>query len=70
MKSRSNNSNKAKKQLSEANTVINYSSLEKGCDLCVQRLSYKSIENYIKKFKAQNHKISFKNIYFQKSKQP
>ena len=36
MKSRSNNSIKAVKQSREAKTVINYSSLETGCDLCLQ----------------------------------
>ena len=50
MKSR-NSSNKAKKQIFEAKFVIilNCSSLETVCDLCVQRLSYKSTEIYLKK---------------------
>ena len=36
MKSR-NSSNKAEKQMFEAKFVTNYSSLETGCDLCLQR---------------------------------
>ena len=44
MKSHSNNSNKAEKQTFENKTVINYSSRETGCDLCLQRQSYKSPE--------------------------
>ena len=43
-----NNSNQAEKQMFGAKTVINYSSLETGCDLCLQRLL---------KFKAQKPKI-------------
>ena len=37
MKSRRNNSNKAEKQMFEAKIVINYNSLETGCDVCLQR---------------------------------
>ena len=61
MESRSNNSNKAEKQMFEAKTVINYSSHEKGCDLCLQRLSYKSTEKLLKKDKAQKPEIIFGN---------
>ena len=53
MKSRSNHSTKAEKQIFEAETVINYSSLKTSCDLCLQRLSYKSIEKLFEKYKAQ-----------------
>ena len=44
MKSRSNNCNKAEKQIFESKSVIKHSSLETVCDLCLQRLSYKSTE--------------------------
>ena len=37
----------------EAKIVINYSSLETGCDLCLQRLRYKSAEKLFKKDEAQ-----------------
>ena len=69
MKSRSNNSNKAENQMFEAKTVINYRSLETGCDLRLQKLSYKSIERLFIKYKAQKHKIILENRYFQKSQQ-
>ena len=69
MKSRISNSIKAEKQMFEAKTVINYSSLETGCDLCLQRLSFKSTENLFRKDKAQKPKIIFENRYFQKSQQ-
>ena len=45
----------------ETKTVINYSSLETLCDLCLQRLSYKSTEKLFKKDKAQKPKIIFEN---------
>ena len=44
MKSRSNNSFKAEKQIFGSKTVIDYSLLETDCGLCLQRLRYKSIE--------------------------
>ena len=53
----------------EAKTIIKYSSLETGCDLCLQRLSYKSIENYLKKYKAQKPKFILENSFFQNSQQ-
>ena len=37
------------------------------CDLCLQRMSHKSTENYLKKEEAQKAKYVFENIYFQKS---
>ena len=58
MKSRSNNSNKTEKKMFDAKTVINNSSLETGCDLCLQRLSHKSTEKLNKKTqssKTQNY---------------
>ena len=61
MKSRSN---KAEKKMSEAKTVINYRSLETGCDLCLQRLSYKSSENYLKKTKLKDPKLFLKTDIF------
>ena len=69
MKSRSNNSNKAEKKMFEAKTVINYISLETGCDLCLQRLSYNLTGKIFKKNKAQKPKIIFENRYFQKPQQ-
>ena len=68
MKSRSNSCNKAEKQKFEATTVINYSSLETGCALCLQRLSSKSIEKLFLKDKAQKPNF-FGNRYIQKSQQ-
>ena len=65
MKSRSNHSNKAEKPMFEAETVINYSSLKTGCDLCLQRLSYKSIEKLFEKYKTQKPKIILENRYIQ-----
>ena len=61
MKSRSNNCNKAEKQMFEAKTVIKYSSLETGFDLCLQRLSYKSTEKrLITRKKLKNLKLFVK----------
>ena len=56
LKSRSNSCSKAEKQKFEAKTVIKYSSLETVCDLCLQRLSYKSTEklNFFEKTKIEN----------------
>ena len=59
IKSRSNSSNKAEKQMFEAKTVINYSSLKTSCDLCLQRLSYKSTEKVLKKTKLKNPNFIF-----------
>ena len=56
MKSRSNNSNKAEKQMIEAKTVINHSLMKTGCDLSLQRLSYNSIEKLFKYTKLKNPK--------------
>ena len=61
-----NDSNKAKQLMFEAKTVIDYRSLETGCDLCLQRLSYKSTEKLFQKDKAQKPNIVFENRYFQK----
>ena len=69
MKFRSSNSNKVEKQMFESKTVLNYSSLETVCYLYLQRLSYKSIEKLLKKYKAQKPKIILTNRYFQKSQQ-
>ena len=69
MKSRSNNSNKAEKQMFEANNLINYSSMETGCGLWLKRLRYKSTEKLFEKDKAQKRKIIYENRYFQKSQQ-
>ena len=69
MKSRSNSINNAEKQLFESETVIKYSLLEMVCDLCLQRLSYKSTEKLFKKNKAQKPKIIIENRYFQNSQQ-
>ena len=69
MRSCSNRSNKTRKQTIEAKTGISYSSLETGCDLCLQRLSYKSSEKLIKKDEAQTPKSIFKNSFVQKSHQ-
>ena len=57
MKSRNNNINKAQKQMFEVKSVISYSLLETGCDLCLQRLSYKPIEKILKiqSSKTQNY---------------
>ena len=66
MKSRSNNSNKAENPMFEAKTVMNYSSMETGCELCLQRLRYKSTEKLFKKTKAQKPKIVFENGCFKK----
>ena len=65
MKFRSKKIDKAEKQMLEAKTVINYSSLETGCDLCLQRLSCKSIEKLFKKYKAQNPKLFQKTDIFE-----
>ena len=69
MKSCGYNSNKAEKQMFEAKTVKRCSSLETGCDLCLQRLSYKSIEKLFKKYKAQKTKIISENRCFQMSQE-
>ena len=66
MKFRSNNIEKAEKQMLEAKTILNYSSLETGCDLCLQRLSCKSIEKLLKKYKAQNPKLFQKTNIFKR----
>ena len=57
MRSRRNASNKGRKKINEAKTVISYSSLATGCDPCLQRLSYKSIENLFEKTKHKNPKL-------------
>ena len=49
MKSCSNNSNKAEKQMFEVKTFINYNSLETSCNLFLQSLSYNSTEKLFKK---------------------
>ena len=69
--SRSNNSNKTKKQIFEAKVFksFSYCSLETGCDLCPQRLIYKSNEKLNKKDEDQKLKFIFENKYFQKSYQ-
>ena len=64
MKSRSNRSNRAGKQMFEAKTVKKYSSLETGCNLCLQRLSNKSTEELFKKDEAQKPKFIFENDIF------
>ena len=46
----------------EAKTVVNYSSAETGCDMCLQGLIYKSTENLIKK-EAEKLKFIFENIF-------
>ena len=61
MKSRSNNSYRAEKQMFEAKIVLNHSSLETGCCLRLRRLSYKSTEKLFIKDKAQKPKIIFEN---------
>ena len=69
MKSRSNSSNKAEKQVCEVKTVIKikYSSLKTGCDLCLERLSYKTTKKLFKKTdKAQKPKYVFKKPIFSK----
>ena len=63
MKSRSESSNKAGKQIIEAKTVINYSSMEMGRDLCLQRLSYKSTEKLFK-VEAQKPEYIFEKLFF------
>ena len=57
MRTRSNSSDKAEKQKFEAKTVIIYSSLETGSDLCLQGLSYKkqSTKKLFKKDEAKKH---------------
>ena len=64
MKSLCNNCDKAEKQLFEAKTVINYSSLGTGCDLCLQRVSYKSAKNYLKMTKLKNPNLFLKTDNF------
>ena len=64
MKSPSNNSNKAEMQIFETKSVIIYSSLETGCDLCLRRLSNKSTEKLIKKDEAQKPKLFLKTDIF------
>ena len=64
MRSGSSSSNKARKQINDAKTVIIISSMETGCYLCLQRLSYKSTEKLFKKDLAQKPKFIFKNIFF------
>ena len=61
---RSNSSSKAGKQIIEVKA-----SLETGCALCLQKLSYKSTEKLIKKDEARKPKLIFVNNFFQKSKQ-
>ena len=70
MKSRRNGCNKAEKQMFEAKNVKKsiYSSLETGCDLCLQRLSYKSTEKQLES-EAKKPKYIFENKYFQKIKE-
>ena len=70
MKCRSNSSNKAKKQWLKLKLVqrLNYSSLEKGFDLSLQRLSYRSTEKNLKMAKLKNPNV-FENKCFQKSQQ-
>ena len=60
MKSRSNSNNKAEKQMFEYKAVEKNKLLLSGNRLCLQRLSYKSTEELIKKEEAQ------KLIYFWK----
>ena len=62
MNSRSNScKKKAKKDTFEAKKIIYYSSLETGCDLCLQRMSYKSAKKLFKKDEAQKLKFTFGN---------
>ena len=63
MGSCSKSSNKAGKQIIEIKTVINYSSLETGCKLCLQRLSYKSTQKVYKKDKTQKQRcLKFQHL--------
>ena len=55
-----NNSNKAEQLMFEAKSVTDYSSLERGCDQRLQRLSYKSTEKLFKKDKAQKPTLFLK----------
>ena len=70
IKPHDNSSNQAKRQMFEAKTVknLNYSSLEAGCDLCLQRLRYQSTEKLYKKVtKLKKLKIFFWKQVFPKS---
>ena len=46
---------------------INNSSLETGCDVCLQRLSYKSTKKINKNEEAQKPNYVFQKKHFQKS---
>ena len=61
MKSLCNNCGKAEKQMFEAKIVIKYSSLGTGCDLCLQRVSYKSAKKIFRRDKAQKPKFIFED---------
>ena len=66
MKSRSNSSKNAEKQMYEAKLVIRiyYNSLKKGCDLCLQRLSYQPTKKLVKKTELKNPTMFLKiNIF-------
>ena len=62
MKSRINISNKGKRQKFEAKTVIKNSSLKTRCVLCLQRLSFKQTEVYLKMTKLKNPNLIY--IYY------
>ena len=64
MRFHSNSSNKDGKQIVEAKVFIIFSSLETGCDLCLQRLSNKSTEKLLKKTKLKNPNLFWKSNYF------
>ena len=68
MKSCSKSINKATKQMFEAKNVINYSSLETVCVLCLPRLSYKSTEKLFKKDEEQKSKRILKRNIFKSQK--
>ena len=65
MESRSNSSRPRNKRLElEPLWRTNYSSLETGCDLSLQRLSYKSTENDFKKFQSSKIQTLLKTNIF------
>ena len=64
MKSGSISGHRAGKQMFETKIFKNFSSLETGCELCLQRLSYKSTEKLFEEDKAQKPKFIFENENF------
>ena len=69
MKSLRNSSNQAAKKILKLKPLnrLNYSSLETGCDLCLQSLRYKLTEKVFKEDEAQQTKFNFESKYFQKT---